>query len=253
MSARRVVAVTGGGSGIGAATALRLARGGFDGVLLGYRESAEGAASVAEEIRAAGAEVEIAAVDVGEDASVRAFAEACAERFERCDAVVNAAGMTRWIPLRDLDAVSDADWSQMLGVNTVGPFRVARAFRSMLAETHGVIVNVGSTAGHRGAGSSVPYSVSKAAVLQLTRTLAIALAPQIRVVSVSPGTVDTRWHQERLSDDELRGYLDEIRATTPLARVVQAEEVADAIAGLVASTAVTGVDLIIDGGRHMTY
>lgn len=249
----RVIAVTGGGSGIGAATAQRFAEDGAASVLLGYRESGEDASAVAEEIKATGSRVHIVRVDVSDDHGVRAFAAECEARFGRCDVVVNAAGATRWIPMSDLEAVTEQDWTRLLDVNLVGAFRIARAFHGLLRASSGVIVNVGSTAGHRGAGSSIPYSASKAALLQLTRSLAVAMAPEVRVVSVSPGTVDTRWHRNRMSEEEHERYLAEIAGSTPTASVATPADVAAAIVGIAASPAVTGVDLLVDGGRHILY
>ncbi len=249
----RVGAITGGGSGIGAATAERLVASGFDAILIGYRASADGALATADAVRRAGGSALVAQVDVSDDASVRTFAQVCAERFGRCDAVVNSAGMTRWIPLGDLESVSDDDWVSLFDVNAIGSFRVARAFQSLLTASEGVVVNVASTAAHRGAGSSIPYAVSKAAVLHLSRMLAIAMAPAVRVVSVSPGTVDTAWHRDRLAVDALDEYYSTTITHTPGGRLTDAGDVADVIAGLIDSHAVTGIDVVVDGGKHITY
>ncbi|MGF3054934.1 SDR family NAD(P)-dependent oxidoreductase [Microbacterium sp. YY-01] len=247
----RVAAITGGATGIGAATVLRLIDEGFDGVVIGYRTSASDAEAVADTVRRRGGAALVVPVDVSDEASVRNFADACAERFGRCDAVVNSAGITRWIDLTDLDAVTDDDWMTIFTVNTVGSFRVARAFRALLDTTAGVVVNVASAAAHVGAGSSMPYAVSKAAVVRLTQQLAIAMAPNIRVVSVSPGTVDTPWHNKRLDTGTIETYYSAVRNETALSRVTEANDVADAIAWLVQSRAITGIDVLIDGGKHV--
>ena len=114
-------------------------------------------------------------------------------------------------------------------------------------------MNVGSVAGLRGAGSSLLYGVTKAAVHQLGRGLAIALAPEVRVNSVAPGLVATRWFR-RLSSDEMTDALEAASASqTPLGRVTTPEDVAQVILGLLAANMVTGETVVVDGGKSLAY
>lgn len=248
----RVGVVTGGATGIGAAVAEKLRATGVNRLLITYNGSAGAADETVARLRASGAEAFAVRTDVRDDDQVRALAQRCEAEFGRCDVLVNNAGTTRWIPLGDLDAVDDATWEELLSVNVIAAFRAARAFVPLLKAAEGVIINVASISAYRGIGSSIPYGVSKAGLVQLTRTLAATLGPEIRVNSVSPGTISTRWqldhHGEAFAELAARE-----RSVAPLARTLGPEDVADAIAGLVGARGVTGVDVIVDGGKHITY
>jgi NAD(P)-dependent dehydrogenase (short-subunit alcohol dehydrogenase family) len=253
VSADRVAVVTGGGTGIGAAIARRLVRDGATGILLTYKGSADAAGDVVSELRELGADAHALRVDVRHDDQVRALAESCTERFGRCDVLVNNAGTTQWIPFADLDAVTDDVWVDLMAVNVLGAFHTSRALAPALRSSGGAIVNIASISAYRGIGSSIPYGVSKAALVQLTRSLAATLAPEVRVNSVSPGTVATRWQVDRHGEDGFAEMAEREREVIPLARTLGPEDVADAVAGLIGATGVTGVDVIVDGGKHITY
>ncbi|HTC68890.1 MAG TPA: SDR family oxidoreductase, partial [Acidothermaceae bacterium] len=149
----------------------------------------------------------------------------------------------------DLDAASDDVWQELLQTNLYGPWYCSRAAAPHLRRSHGSIVNIASMAAHRAGGSSIPYGVSKAALVQLTRGLALALAPAVRVNSVSPGLVRTRWVTMKKS----AAFAEQAEAhwaeTSPLRRVVTAEDVAEAVLGLIGAKGVTGQDLIVDTGQ----
>jgi ketoreductase RED2 len=167
-----------------------------------------------------------------------------ADRHGRLDIVVNSAGYTRFVDHADLDGISVEDWRRILDVNVIGAWNVVKAAAGLLeASGDGVVINVSSSAGIRVAGSSLPYSVSKAALNQLTRTLARALGPRgIRVNAVAPGFVDTRWTE---------GYSDrreEVARIAPLRRVATPVDVADAVTLLLGASYVTGEILLVDGG-----
>lgn len=157
------------------------------------------------------------------------------------------------MPLPDLDALDDSAWQDVLDVNVVGAFRCTRALAPQLRVSSGAVVNIGSISAYRGIGSSIAYSVSKAALLQLTRALAVALAPEVRVTSVSPGTVDTRWQRNHHGDEGFADLTERERAVSPLARTARPADVADAVLGLLRADMVTGVDVIMDGGKHLLY
>ena len=239
----KVAIVTGGGTGIGRATSLALARQGAV-VAVTYARSQAEAEETAGEIVAAGGRALAVQADVSDEGAVRAMVERVAAELGGIDLLVNNAGTTRYIDLTDLDSVTDEVWDAILAVNVKGMFYCSRAVAPhMRARGGGAIVNITSVAGLSGDGSSLPYAVSKAAAIGLTRSLARALAPQIRVCSVAPGIVETRWtagreeHVRRLGSSALLG-----RNATP-------DDVAAMVCALLAQDAMTGQTVVVDGGR----
>jgi 3-oxoacyl-[acyl-carrier protein] reductase len=240
--------ITGGGTGVGRATALKLGRLGCS-VLVNYRSSRDEAQQTAEDIGALGVKAVAFQADVADDTACRATVEAALEAFGRLDVLVNNAGTTRFIAHTDLEAVQADDWDQIMAVNLRGPFQCARAARAALAtDGGGEIVNVSSVAGLRAIGSSIPYCASKAALNNLTLTLARSLAPEIRVNAVAPSFITGRWLKDGLGPayEPVKAAIEE---KTPLGRVCDPDDVADAIVGLVAgSDLVTGQILACEGG-----
>lgn len=247
-----VALVTGGGTGIGRAVALALAGAGARGLVLNYSRSEAEAQSAAAEVAALGAQAAALRADVSDDAACRGLVAATVERFGRLDILVNNAGTTRHIPHRDLEALTDDVWGSLLSVNLRGTFSLSRAAAPELRRTRGAIVNVASIAGWRAAGSSIAYGVTKAGILQLTRNLAAALAPEVRVNSVSPGLVATRWFRQ-VDTGAAEAQEAGVAAATPLGRVATAEDVAQAVLGLLGMDMVTGQDLVVDGGLGLLY
>jgi NAD(P)-dependent dehydrogenase (short-subunit alcohol dehydrogenase family) len=248
--ANTVAVITGGGTGIGRATAMALAAAGAAGVVVTYSRSETSAREVA-----AGLSCPALAVraDVSDDDQVRALATAVLDRFGRVDVLVNNAATTHRVPSADLDGLTDDAFHRVLDVNVVGAFRMARALAPALRAARGAVVNIASIAGHRGGGSSIAYGVSKAALLQLTRNLAVALAPEVRVNAVAPGTVATRWHTDAIGVAAFERKAAAEREVAPLARIADAEHVAQAVLGLLTMDLVTGESIILDGGRHVLY
>ncbi len=244
--------VTGGATGIGRATCLALAAAGIHSVALGYNRSAEAAEQTAQELVAAGCDVLPVQADVADEADVLRMVAAATRQFGRLDLLVNSAGTTRVIPYADLEALTAGVWDEVLSVNLMGTFFACRAAAGELSKASGAIVNVASLAGMGASGSSIPYAVSKAAVIQLTRSLAVALAPSVRVNAVAPGLVATGWFRERMGEDFAAGLETAAAAQTPLGRVTTAEDVAQSVLGLVQSEMVTGQVLVVDGGRVLT-
>jgi 3-oxoacyl-[acyl-carrier protein] reductase len=240
--------VTGSATGVGRETALSLARAGCD-VLINYSRSREEAEATAAEARAIGVRSLAVQADVADDAACRALVAEAVRAFGRLDVLVNNAGTTSFIDHADLDAVGDAEWQRIMAVNVQGPFQCARAARKALAaDGGGSIVNVSSIAGIRAIGSSIPYCASKAALNNLTISLARTLAPHIRVNAVAPGFITGRWLKAGLGDNyEAAKSHNERRA--PLKRVCEPTDVADAIMSLVTGSAlVTGQVLAVEGG-----
>jgi NAD(P)-dependent dehydrogenase (short-subunit alcohol dehydrogenase family) len=240
--------VTGGGTGVGRATALELARRGCA-VLINYSKSRDEAERTAAEVEAAGAKAIAFQADVADDAGCRKMVATAVKAFGRIDILVNNAGTTRFIQAPDLDKVTDEDWQSIYAVNVIGPFHCARAVKEpMLASGGGQIINISSVAAFAGRGSSIPYAASKAALNNLTIALARTLAPKIRVNAVAPGFITGRWLQKGLGE----GY-EAMKQTSekiaPLEKVSEPEDIAAAILSLVTgSPMITGQVLICDGG-----
>ena len=238
--ARRVALVTGSSSGIGAAIARMLHANGWRVVLNGHRDVDAGEALAAELPGALYVDA-----DVSRFADAQRLVHATVAATGRLDALINNAGIARRIPHADLDAVDDAFWDLVMAVNLKGPWNVAKAARPHLAAVHGQIVNTGSIAGFTPVGSSIPYSVSKAGVLHLTRLLAKALGPEIRVNAVAPGYIDTPLTREWQS---LREH---VTAHAPARRRGAPADVAQVVLGLLTMEYVTGAIVPIDGGLSL--
>jgi len=249
---RRTVIVTGSATGIGAAVARRMARAGWN-VVVNFTRSADEAQATERACRALGADTLVVRADVALDADCRRIVEQALRRFTRIDALVNNAGVTRFVPLPDLDALSDEDFHKIYAVNVIGAFQMARAAAGALRAAGGAVVNVSSHSGMSGFGSSIAYAVSKGALNTLTLSLARVLAPAVRVNAICPGFVDTRWNRSNRDEAQYAAFRERLREMAPLRRVVEAEEVAEAAHWLIAADApVTGELLVMDAGNHMT-
>jgi 3-oxoacyl-[acyl-carrier protein] reductase len=249
----RVAIVTGGGTGIGRAVSMRLGRSGIKAVVVNYSRSAKDAESTAAELKALGADAIPHQADVADEAAVKRMVAECVERFGALDILVNNAGTTHFIPHSDLDALTDEVWDEILGVNLKGTFYCCRAAAPALRKTTGAIVNVSSVSAYRATGSSIAYAVSKAGIVQLTRALARSLAPEVRVNSVSPGLVSTRWFRSRFGDDEALAQEESFAKATPLQRIASPDDVAQAVVSLLENDLITGQDLVVDGGKNILY
>jgi len=244
-SVKRVVLVTGGGTGVGRAAVLQFARRGFD-VVINYSRSAEDAQATARDAEALGATALVVACDVADDGQVRDMIQQCQDKLGRLDVVVNNAGRTHFIDHADLESVTEEVWDEILDVNLKGAFYVSRAGIPLLEASGGAIVNVASTAGVGGQGSSIPYAASKGAMITMTKSMARSLAPKIRVNAVCPGVIISRW----LADQP--ELLDGAVKITPLERASTTDDVADVITFLACDAEMmTGQALIVDGGRTM--
>lgn len=244
----KAAVITGGGTGVGRATGLALGKLGCA-VLVNYSRSNKEAEETAKDIEALGVKAIPFKADVADDAKCRAMIDEAVKEFGRLDILVNNAGTTSFIPHPDLDAVKDEDWDRIMAVNVKGTFQCARAARGPLEEAgEGEIINITSVAGLAGTGSSIPYCASKAAIINMTVTLARALAPKIRVNAVAPGFINGRWLKAGIGD----AYEDVKAATAerlPLGRVCEPEDIAEAVLSLITgSDLVTGHVLPCEGG-----
>lgn len=250
----RVGLVTGAATGIGRATVLRLAQSGARGIAVNYRTAKEEAERLAGEIRSLGTKVLCIGADVRKDSDVRRMVERVGGHFGRLDVLVNNAGTTRWVPLSNLQGLTDEVWDEILDVNLKGAFRCTRAAAPLLAKTQGMVVNVSSISGVLAPTtiSSLAYGAAKAALIYLTRGLAVALAPDVRVNAVAPAFTDTKWMREHFGT-EYEQMVARAAGSFPLRRIATAEDVAAAIVGLVTGgDFVTGQTLIVDGGLSLS-
>ena len=240
-----VALVTGGGGGIGSAISRRLASYGMR-VLVGYRASVDRADRVVSELSGEGHRALQVLVDDSE--ALAAVAAAVASTEGRIDALVNCAGVTRPVAHDDLDALDDDLIDQIFVTNWRGPFATIRAFRSLLeAATDPIIVNISSVAGITGQGSNVAYCASKAALDSMTRSLGRALAPSIRIMSVSPGWVMGDY-AARMPEDVIAAQRD----ATPLRRLATGDDVAAAVSAVIRDLPCsTGSIVNVDGGRTL--
>jgi 3-oxoacyl-[acyl-carrier protein] reductase len=239
--------VTGASTGIGRAAAVALAGAGFD-VAINYASSEKAARETAELAKAKGAKTLLFQCDVSDDPTVRKMLAAVEQEFGRLDALVNNAGTTTEIGPKDFEALTPEIWDRVFAVNVRGVFQVTRAAAPMLKQNRGSIVNTASIVGLRPGPQPLPYAASKAAVVNLTKLLALNLAPEVRVNAVAPGWMEGDW-MERMLKDKYADLMARRAKFTPLRRVATAEDVAEVMLDLITGCKfVTGEVIVIDGG-----
>ncbi|ONN68067.1 SDR family NAD(P)-dependent oxidoreductase [Herbaspirillum sp. VT-16-41] len=246
MSQAPVALITGSTSGIGVAIARRLAKEGYS-IVLHSRNSVEAGQRLALEL---GSAIYVQADLANDDDRVRLIREAIAS-WGRLDVLVNNAGISRVISHQDLAAATPDVWHELYEVNVVAPFRLIAEAESALRDSKrfgrpGCIVNISSHAGVRPKGASIPYSATKAALNHMTRLLAVSLAPDIRVNAVAPGLVDTPLTADWTQAQQIW------KERSPMRRSARPEDIAQAVAMLVASDYLTGEILLSDGGLNLT-
>ena len=248
MANKRVGLVTGAATGIGRSAVVALAHAGFD-VAINYSRSEPQARETAAQAERAGAQTLLVRCDVSDEAGVRAMIAAIGARFGRLDVLVNNAGITAsWNP-KDLETLDLAEWDRVFAVNVRGMFQVTRAALPWMRKGENpCIVNTASIVGLRPGPQPLPYAASKAAVVNLTKTLAWNLGPEIRVNAVAPGWMEGDWMQ-RMLKDKYEDLMTKRAKATPLRRVVTADDVAETIMSLIDSNRfVTGEVIVVDGG-----
>jgi 3-oxoacyl-[acyl-carrier protein] reductase len=244
-----VAVVTGGAGGIGGAICRALAGAGFA-VVVGFHRSAAAAETLAAALPGGGHAA--LSAPVTDSAALRVLAQAIEARHGRCDVLVNCAGTTRFVAHADLDGLDDALIDDILATNVRGSFAAVRALVPLLKSSPrpggGAVINISSIAARTAMGSNIMYCASKAALDSMTQSLARALAPAVRVISVSPGLVDTEFVK---SLDP--AWRDQQAARTPLGRLAAPDEVAVAVVAAVRDlTFTTGCVLSVDGGRPLS-
>jgi 3-oxoacyl-[acyl-carrier protein] reductase len=243
----KVAVVTGGGTGLGREISRLFVERGAN-VAIVYSRSREDAEKSSRELARDGVAITTHRIDVSDEAGVASGFAEIAGQHGGIDYLVNNAGTTVHAAFADLDALTGQAWDQILGVNVKGAFFCARAAaKSMKERGGGAIVNVTSTAGLRPQGSSLAYSVSKAAMTHLTRGLAVALGPDVRVNTVAPGGMYTRWWSHRRTPEQFAASVGD----RPLKRYAHLEDIALAAVQLIENPSTTGQILVMDGGQIM--
>jgi pteridine reductase len=236
----RVALVTGAGTRVGRVIALALGRAGMR-VGVHYAGSQKGARQTADEIIAAGSDARTLPGDLTDPATGPRLVEHTAKVFGSLDVLVNSAAVMLRTPVGE---VLVDDWDAMFALNLRAPFFLSQSAARAMGEKGGAIVNIADLAAFETWKSYVPHAITKAGIIQMTRGLAHALAPRIRVNAIAPGPVllPDGWTQEQA---------DKLISTTPLGRLGSAEDVAQAVLYLLSADYVTGETIIVDGGRHI--
>ncbi|MCP3759046.1 SDR family NAD(P)-dependent oxidoreductase [Streptomyces sp. TBY4] len=241
MPRKPVALVTGSSSGIGAAVARRLSAEGMA-VVVNAARSVDAGRRLADSLP----DARFVQADISDEGQVRRLLDEVAAEYGVLDLLVNNAGITRAIPHKDLDAATGEVWRDILGVNVVGTWQTSVAAMPLLRESGaGHIVNISSIAGVRPAGSSIPYAASKAAVNHMTRLLAAAVGPEVRVNAIAPGLIDTPWTE---TFTEIR---ERVREAVPLRRTGTPEDIAGLVVSLHRAAYTTGEVVLADGGAHL--
>jgi len=251
-NARPAALVTGAATGIGRSAAIALAKHGYD-VVINYSRSEDAAKLTAQQAQAGGARTLLFRCDVSDDGRVRAMLAATEKEFGRLDVLINNAGTTVDVEPKNLEGMKVEDWNRVFNVNVLGLFLVSRAAAPLLKKSpNGCIVNTCSIAGLRPSAQPLPYAASKAAVANLTKTLANALGPEIRVNAVAPGWIEGEWMKRTLAEN-YQGLMARRAKYTPLKRCCTEDDVAESMMSLIIiNHFVTGEIIIVDGGFSST-
>ena len=253
ISEKPVAIVTGGSRGVGEATAIFLAKKGWN-VTITCTSSIKDANKVVKKCEDLGAEALALSADVSEDSSCRETASQTLDKWGRIDSLVNNAGTTKFVfDHSDLEGLDAQDFLKNYKVNVVGPFQMVRACKeSLLNSKNPSVVNVSSIAGIKGIGSSLAYASSKGALNTMTKSMARNLGP-IRVNAVCPGFIQGEWLKKGLGEELYNAALKNIQDNTPLGLAVTPDEVAEVIYGFIdVSKVITWETFLVDGGHHLT-
>ena len=244
----KVALVIGGAGGIGAASCVMFADEGAK-VIMTHRPGTEPAARAAERLKTLKGEGHAALpADVGDTGTLVALRDEIARRYGRLDILVNSAGFTKAVPHTDLEGLDDALIDRMFEINWRGQYAAIRTFAPMLKVSgDGLVVQVSSIAGFQGSGSSVVYGATKAGLDVMVKSLARVLGPEVRLIAVSPGAVDTNFVPGRGAEFNAKAA-----AANPLKRIATPEDCARAILACATHlTYTTGVKIVVDGGRSL--
>lgn len=238
--------VTGGTGGLGRRVCAALAKEGTDIVLVYNRSKAEAEAYAKELAAECGVRVVAHQADITAQADIDAMIARCQQEFGKVDILVNDAAYNRWIPFSDLETMTPEVWEYIQNYNVTAPFRAMRSVGPIMKKQgQGRIVNITSVAGLQPTGSSMAYATSKAALIHLSRCMAVGLAPEVIVNSVAPGLMDGTRMTANLSSE----YAQNARQSTALKRSADKDDVADAVVLFCRTDSITGQTLVVDSGR----
>jgi 3-oxoacyl-[acyl-carrier protein] reductase len=241
----RVAVVTGGTGELGRRICRALAREGAH-IVVVYHQSQETAEKIAAEVRLSGVRAITAQADVSLERDVNRLVEAVMKEFDRIDILVNDAAYNLWVPFADLSSLTLEIWEKILQTNTTGPFLTMRAAGPIMKKQgEGRIINISSLAAFQPAGSSMAYSVSKAALVHLTKCMAVALAPEVLVNCVAPGFMEGT----RMSSNLAPAYVEKARKAALTGKAADKDDVVEQILAFIRTSSATGQTLVIDGGR----
>lgn len=242
----KVGLITGGGTGLGREIALQLAKEGMD-LAINYSRSKEEAEQTVADLQELGVKAQAIQADVADTAQIKWMVSQVDSSFGRLDLLINNAGTTRFVPMKNIEELTEDDWDRLYNINVKGAFFTAQAAANLMRRNGGGhIINTTSIAGVRPQGSSMPYCVSKAGLIHLTRCLAVALAPEIQVNGVAPGLLLTRWGQ-KFGPEQVKQLAD--RAL--LKHVTELEDCAALFVNLAKNGSITGQNIVVDAG--LTY
>jgi 3-oxoacyl-[acyl-carrier protein] reductase len=249
---QRVAIITGSSRGVGAATARLLAEKRYH-VVINYTKSEKEARDVQAACEALGAETLLCRANVSEDEDCRRIASETVAKWGRIDALVNNAATTKFCALDDLEGLTKEDFLNIYSTNLVGPYQMIRAVAPHMKKIgKGAVVNIASTAGITGNGSSVAYCASKGALITMTKSLARALGPEIRINAVCPGFIQGEWLQGGMGHENYERLKNYLEASNPLRTTATPETIAPTILYFIENAAlVTGETLVLDSGSHL--
>lgn len=241
----KVAIVTGGNGGLGQRICRALARSTCR-VAVIYAVSETAAREVAADLRNHGVDAQAFQCDVSDPAQVKRMVQEVEEQLGRIDILVNNAAFNKWIPFHDLDKLTNEVWQKILGINLTGPTFLTKAVApAMKRRGAGRIVNISSIAGLGPTGSSIAYSISKAALIHLTKCMAVALAPEVTVNCLAPGHLEGTRATSNLAPEFRASSL----ATALLKKAAAKDDIADQVVALCQADTITGQTLVIDSGK----
>ena len=239
-----VAIVTGGNGGLGRRICRALAEAGCQ-VVVVYAQSQGEADEVVAQLQATGAQAGAIQCDVADPTQVDRLAQVTLERFGRIDILVNDAAYNKWIPFHDLDGLTGGEWDKMLAINLTGPMMCIKAVAvTMKRQSQGRIVNISSVAGLFPGGSSIPYAVSKAGLIHLTRCMSVGLAPEILVNCIAPGYLEGTRATANLDP----AYRERVASSSLLKRPADKDDIARQVIELCRTDSITGQTLVMDAG-----
>lgn len=239
-----VAIVTGGNGGLGRRICWALAEAGCQ-VVVVYAQSQGEADEVVAQLQATGAQAGAIQCDVADSTQVDRLAQVTLERFGRIDILVNDAAYNKWIPFHDLDGLTGGEWDKMLAINLTGPMMCIKAVAvTMKRQGQGRIVNISSVAGLFPGGSSIPYAVSKAGLIHLTRCMSVGLAPEILVNCIAPGYLEGTRATANLDP----AYRERAASSSLLKRPADKDDIARQVIELCRTDSITGQTLVMDAG-----